>query len=61
MKHTKQEILDALKVISDECYEAGGECEKCPFRVDSTCMIANSNPECWEIKEDTEDDWKAFK
>lgn len=62
MKHTQEEIINALKVIKDECgqYE---ECENCPFYNEKIyCAIRDpdENPSQWDIAEETEV-WRAFK
>ena len=65
MKHTKKEILDALKVIKEECAEAK-LCSKCPFGMDhtvngSSCRLDESAPEGWKIAgEKPETVWRAF-
>ena len=65
MKHTKKEILDALKVIRDECAEAE-RCSKCPFGMDHTvngsaCRLDESAPSCWDISDEEPEVWRAFK
>lgn len=61
MKHTKEEILNALKIIKDEC--KGIDCKDCPFLndEDNNCRIQNDPPASWKIKVETEETWRAFK
>ena len=60
MKHTKEEILNALQIIKDEC--AGADCEACPFRtVNNGCTIQFDPPEHWRIKKEKESEWRAFE
>lgn len=59
MKHTKKEILDALKVIKDECAFATS-CHLCPFRRAESCAILSEDPEDWTLAEDPEV-WRAFE
>lgn len=61
MKHTKEEILNALKIIKDECKDI--DCEDCPFLNDenNVCCIQDDPPSSWKIKVETEQTWRAFK
>jgi hypothetical protein len=64
MKHTKEEILNALQIIKDECTDTAG-CHVCPFarRAGSmySCMFkADDTPEEWRIKREKESMWRAF-
>ena len=64
MKHTKEVIITALKVIKDECEET--ECGDCPFGHKSNpisrCRLKISNPALWEIAEiPPEKTWRALK
>lgn len=63
--HSREEILQALRVIKDVCSQHD-DCESCPFQVrdrfgDEGCKIQNDNddPSEWNIK-DNDDNWKAF-
>ena len=66
MKHTKEEILNALHVIKDTCYESYevvdgvSSCYKCPFSdCDGHCTFNEQFPLAWDIKE--EETWRAFE
>lgn len=65
MKHTKEEIINALKVIKEEC--ADHACLDCPFFVPkqrdtaSSCRIKNDAPQAWNITENKPETWRAFK
>ena len=56
MKHTKDEIINALKVIKEEC----GRCCSCPFCLDGACMIIRK-PCDWDIADPEPEIWRAFK
>jgi hypothetical protein len=59
MEHTKEEILNALHIIRDECIK-NTNCERCPFRLEShRCYIQNIRPNVWKIKRN--DNWRAFE
>lgn len=64
MKHTKEEILNALQIIKDECY--GTRCYQCPFgdtEVNTPqikCRITRNSPNDWKIAE-REEKWKALE
>lgn len=48
MDHSKDEILQALKVIKDVC--ATHHCQDCPFADDeAVCVINGTNPNDWVI------------
>ena len=65
MKHTKEEIVNALKVIKEEC--ADHVCPDCPFFAPkqsdtvSSCRIKNDAPQAWNITENKPETWRAFK
>jgi hypothetical protein len=60
MKHTKEEILNALQIIKDEC--AGADCQTCPFRiVNNECAIGSDPPAYWQIKKEKGSEWRAFE
>ena len=60
MKHTKEEILNALNVIKDTCSEF--KCDLCPFRdFDKSCIIQDEPPTDWDIKDEEDNVWRAFK
>ena len=61
MKHTKEEIINALKIIKEECeYHAIG-CGTCPFYVNHTCMVKIGVPIIWRLNNDIPETWRAFK
>ena len=63
MKHTKEEILDALKVIKDTCNEVGEKlegCDNCPFYANKECVIMCRGPDKWELNFEGAI-WRAFK
>lgn len=64
MKHTKEEILNALRIIQDECTDV--VCDDCPFGVRTkntySCMFKiDENPDDWRIKSEEESVWRAFE
>ena len=61
MKHTKEEILNALKVIRDECEHHVEGCGPCPFYVNHTCMIQIGIPSSWRLNNAIPEFWRAFK
>lgn len=63
MKHTKEEILNALQIIKDECKcIPRGACRICPFSHNgSECTIQKFVPEDWQIKMEKDSEWKAFE
>ena len=56
MKHTSTEIIEALKVIQDECKKTNG-CSECVFFSKLRCGIMQGEPHTWEL---SCDEWKAF-
>lgn len=68
-QYTPEEILNALHVIQDTCeyYLHGNDenCEKCPLCTMTgralSCTIRYSDPCIWEIDDDTDTTWRAFK
>lgn len=62
MKHTQEEIINALKVIKDECdARDDGYCMKCPFfKVNRGCLINKIYPKDWNIVTE-EEVWRALK
>jgi hypothetical protein len=63
MKHTKEEILNALHIIKDTCQESTdtyGDCLLCPFSDgDGHCIVAEQAPSAWDIVE--KETWRAFE
>jgi hypothetical protein len=59
MKHTKEEILNALRIIKDEC--RGTVCKYCPFSDDTLKCLVREHPYEWDIKEEKEELWRAFE
>ena len=62
MKHTKEEIIEALHVIQDECKEHN--CLDCPLGdVDpeegKRCKLMRSEPAKWKIHKQ-EEHWRAL-
>ena len=68
MKHTQEEIINALKIIKDECHTyfkhipgIGKDCTDCPFsRNNRGCGIVETLPTTWDIKP-IKGAWKAFR
>lgn len=62
MKHTKEEIINALKVIKDECNQTS-ECDDCPFAdKNNNCAFSTEVPPDWEIAElPPPEKWRALK
>ena len=56
----KKKILDALKLIRQECANAK-DCKECPFCVPRGCRFKlEGNPDKWELIDD-ESSWCAFR
>lgn len=61
MKHTHEEILNALHVIKDTCSNVTDiqYCCLCPFSDgDGHCLVNEQAPSCWDIKDD--EPWRAL-
>lgn len=64
MKHTKEEITNALNVIKEECKD--DFCVRCPF-YDKTlndvpkCRIRSDAPMSWDLNTPVPETWRAFK
>lgn len=63
MKHTQEEILNALETIRDECEEYDmTECNKCPFfdERSKSCMFGDFEPHGWDLADEIPAIWRAF-
>ena len=62
MKHTQEEIINALQVIQDTCKEmhAPYPCEHCPLSKNGDCVLQDNPPEDWDIRTSPQV-WKAFE
>ena len=63
MKHTQEEIINALQVIKDTCNEVGeykNGCYKCPFAENGLCKLIEKEPYAWKIISGVSI-WRAFK
>lgn len=61
MKHTQDEIINALKVIQDTCKSQGIElCRYCPLSKNGGCVLQEQAPIDWKINP-SPPLWKAFK
>ena len=60
MKHTKEEILNALHVIKDECGEYERCDERCPFNANDECLVNINAPNYWKINDDGVEVWKGL-
>lgn len=64
MKHTKKEIINALKVIQEECLSAP-RCIDCPFynhhNTVEACRLLVKRPSMLQINETEPETWRAFK
>lgn len=68
MKHTQEEIINALNVIKDECLSHNGDsqyadsCYGCCFYSHKKgCVIAENLPCSWSITNEKEEVWRALK
>lgn len=61
MKHTKEEIIGALKVIKEECEAHPRSCIDCPLCVRGCEVAHNGIPSAWQIAELEPEIWRAFK
>lgn len=64
MKHTQEEILNALRVIKDTCKEFDNDgildCPNCPFgNLSGDCILNEKYPLEWNIS--SEEIWRAFE
>lgn len=60
MKHTKEEIINALKVIKDEC--RGTSCVDCSLGNNvGDCRLSARSPAHWDIAEFEPEPWRALK
>ena len=58
MKHTPNEIVNALQVIHDECEAYNANCLDCPFYMDDECKLTDyEEPMHWRLNKIG---WKAF-
>ena len=60
MKHTKEEILNALHVIKDECEENDDCSDGCPFEKNGGCVIQDNYPVVWKINDGSPETWKGL-
>ena len=62
MKHSQEEIINALKVIQDTCNEMPEiyPCEHCPLSKNGACVLLEQTPDEWNIKPNPSV-WKAFE
>ena len=62
MKHSQEEILNALQVIKDTCEEMPefDPCEHCPLSKNGNCILQEREPSIWAINPRTSV-WKAFE
>ena len=59
MKHTPEEIINALQVIQEECRSYTADCSDCPFHTGNECkFVAEEEPMDWRFNKT---DWKAFE
>ena len=61
MKHTKEVIVNALKVIKEVCESQGASCNACPFFVNESCEVASRTPNNWELNTTEPETWRALK
>ena len=61
MKHTQEEIINALKVIKDTCEEQQefDPCKRCPLSKNGACILQEQPPQEWKIRT-SPPEWKAF-
>ena len=61
MKHTKEEIINALKVIEDVCRECI-TCDVCPLgKENDVCRLDENIPACWDVAYNPPETWRALK
>lgn len=63
MKHTQEEIINALQVIQDTCKDMNEErnpCKNCPLSINGDCVLQEQPPEDWKINSSLPI-WKAFE
>lgn len=59
MKHSEEEIINALAIIQDTCEEH--DCSKCPFGTnDAICLIKRDSPIEWLLNAPVNCTWKAI-
>ena len=62
MKHTQEEIINALNVIKDTCSNVSNiqDCWLCPLSDrDGHCIVTEKAPCVWNIVE--KEPWRAFE
>ena len=52
MKHTLEEVMNAVTVIQDTCKLAKEPfyCESCPLSKNGYCVLEEQTPDDWKIK-----------
>lgn len=59
MKHTQEEIINALQILQDTCSE-NEVCKTCPLRSTKYgCNLTKGAPTLWKIKNN--ELWRAFE
>lgn len=58
LKHTKEQILNALHVIKDECSEHE-RCNECVFSRNDDCLL-DKCPDEWNINDENVSVWKGL-
>lgn len=59
MRHSEEEIINALAIIQDTCEEH--ECSKCPFGTnDGKCLIHDHCPAEWHFNAPRKETWRAI-
>ena len=64
MAHTKEEIINALKIIQDTCkaQKMNFPCKHCPLSKNGgDCVLQEQAPEDWKINTSPPVLWKAFE
>ena len=62
MKHVEVEIMKALHLIQNICFEHGASCGiECPFSTsDGHCLITDNYPNRWNINDEGCVIWKGL-
>ena len=60
MKHTKEEIIGALKIIKEECEAHSNSCVDCPL-YGHGCGVLDDIPSGWSLADPEPKTWRAFR
>lgn len=56
----KKKLLNALKVLREECNKHVEACYRCPLRSANGCNLRTQRPDTRHLSNEKEDIWRAF-